>query len=479
MALLSAVACGALAQTPVPTPTPDKRGLGIESSGAKDNTQTGQQSREAKPELVLQTGYNNFFGATRLVFSPDGRLLATATFRSSTIKLWDTASGRELRNLSSGKQSGMGMSPAIAFSRDSRFIAAAAGENTVKVWEVISGREVQTLTSGEGGLASSIAGIYFIAFSSNDRLVTISDAIRVWDITSAKALSTIASDTLNTLALMGGEGGVALSLDGTQLARLSTASGDNKVQVWDLATSRELRAVNLPDKDLDSADMAFTADGHVLVAGIVDKRVKLWDVTSRANERELGSATQLLDSSNSVAMRGCYLSEGYTRQNLGRRERSRVAGSCLRLTVVSLPQRAASSLVSVTTGKSCHRRLRHADYPLGHRHREAITQAQRPHKHGLQGRLQRRRQPTFLWRPHALGSTHRPGIATHRRPNRPSCWVFPVLTVACSRRLRLTANTVSISRNAQRPQTAKPDASNQRDTLFSASASVRTESCWW
>ena len=53
---------------------------------------------------MLQTGYNNFFGATRLVFSPDGRLLATGTFRSSTIKLWETATGRELRNLSTGGQ---------------------------------------------------------------------------------------------------------------------------------------------------------------------------------------------------------------------------------------------------------------------------------------------------------------------------------------------------------------------------------------
>jgi WD40 repeat protein/uncharacterized caspase-like protein len=290
MVLLSTVTCVALAQTP--TPTPDKRGLGVESSGAANNAQTGSQTREAKPELVLQTGYNNFFGATRLVFSPDGRLLATGTFRSNTIKLWDTTTGRELRNLSSGKQSAMGMSPAIAFSRDGRFIAAAGGENTVKVWEVTSGREVQTLTSGEGGLASSIAGVYFIAFSSNDRLVTISDAIRVWDIPSARAVSTIATETLNALALMGGEGGITLSQDGTQLARLSTAEGGNKVQVWDLATGREVRALNLSDKDIHSADLAFTADLHVLVSGIVDKRVKLWDVTSRADERDLGLATR-------------------------------------------------------------------------------------------------------------------------------------------------------------------------------------------
>lgn len=277
-----------LAQTPSATPTPDQRGLGVESSSTVKSTEAGQQSREAKPELVLQTGYNNFFGATRLVFSPDGRLLATGTFRSSTIKLWDTATGRELRNLSSGRQSTMGMSPFIAFSRDSRFVAAAAGENSVKVWDVTSGREVQTLSSGEGGLASSLGGIYFIAFSSNDRLVTISDAVRVWDVTTARVLSTIAGDTLNALALMGGDGGAAVSRDGTQLARVST-DGENQVKFWDLATGRETRAEKLPDKQIENVTLEFAADGHLLVSGIVDKRVRLWDVTANSKERDLGS----------------------------------------------------------------------------------------------------------------------------------------------------------------------------------------------
>lgn len=311
MALLNAVACVALAQTPAPTPTADKRGLGVESSGAANGPQTGSQTREAKPELVLQTGYNNFFGATRLVFSPDGRLLATGTFRSNTIKLWDTATGRELRNLSSGKQSAMGMSPAIAFSRDGRFIAAAGGENTVKVWEVASGREVQTLTSGEGGLAS-VGGIYFIGFSSNNRLVTISDAVRVWDLATAQVISTMGAGGLNTLAMMGGEGGAVLSADGTQLARVSTGAED-KIQFLDLTSGRTTREVDLSDKDLSSVDMAFAPDGHLFLAGVIDKRMKLWDVTNRANERDLGATTQ--DSSPVRFSRDARLlamSDGYT-----------------------------------------------------------------------------------------------------------------------------------------------------------------------
>ncbi|HEY0432080.1 MAG TPA: caspase family protein, partial [Pyrinomonadaceae bacterium] len=319
MAVLLGAAAIGRAQTPAPTPTPDNRGLGIESGGTASGQQAGQQSREAKPELVLQTGYNNFFGATRLVFSPDGRLLATGTFRSNTIKLWETATGRELRNLSSGKQSTIGMSPAIAFSRDSRLIAAAAGENSVKVWDVTTGREVQTITSGDGGLAASLGGINFIGFSSNNRLVTISDAVRVWDLATGQAVSTLGAGGLNALALMGGEGGAALSADGAQLARVST-DPENKIQFWDLNSGRLTREVELSGNDLVGVDMAFAPDGRLFLAGVVDKRLKLWDVTtSRANEREVGTtgATGTTNQvSNSVRFsrdaRLLAMSDGYT-----------------------------------------------------------------------------------------------------------------------------------------------------------------------
>jgi WD40 repeat protein len=262
--LLLSSSIGAMAQNPTPTPQ-DNRGLGIDS-GASATSQTDQtKAKEAKPELVLQMGYNNFFGATRLVFSPDDRLLATGTFRSSTIRLWETATGRELRDLSTGGQSSMGMAPVVAFSPDSRFLAAAGANNSVKVWEVLTGREVQTLSGGTQASFMSALGVSFIAFSGDSRkLVTISDAIRIWDTTSWQATKSIETSSINPSGLAGGEGRIALGPDGNQLALVET--GGTKIKILDLSSGSTTRSIDLSHDQLDSIELSYTTDVRLVAA---------------------------------------------------------------------------------------------------------------------------------------------------------------------------------------------------------------------
>jgi WD40 repeat protein/uncharacterized caspase-like protein len=286
IACLLVFAAAVWAQTP--TPTPDQRGLGVQSSSTSAGSQAQPQDREAKPELVLQTGYNTFIGATHLVFSPDGRLLATATYRSSTIKLWETATGRELRNLSSGTQSVIGVSPVIAFSPDSRLVAAAAGDNSVKIWDVATGRELQTLAGSQGSVASSF-GVSFIAFTANSQIVTVGDAIRVWEVASGKELRSLGTTEFSVAGFSGGDVSVALSPDGNQLAKVDTESSPPTVKFLDVNSGRELRSINLPAKDFASVQVCFTSDGRVLVSGIVDKHLRLWDLNAKMNERDLGA----------------------------------------------------------------------------------------------------------------------------------------------------------------------------------------------
>ena len=295
-----------LAQNPAPTPT-DKRDLGLQPNQQPGSQTTQTKAKEAKPELVLQTGYNNFYGATRLAFSPDGRLLATSTFHTNTIKLWETATGRELRNLSGGGQNTSSMSPVFAFSPDSRLLAAAGGNNSVKVWEVANGREVQTLTGGQASFMNAF-GFTYIAFSADGKkLVAISDAVRVWDTSSWKETATLPMADINPSGMTGGVGG-ALSADGNQLARVN---GD-KIQFIDLVSGRETRSIDLPDKRMDSAELAFAADGHLLVAGINEKKLKVWDMTSKAERVQAPTQKEFSVIKFSADGRLIALGENYT-----------------------------------------------------------------------------------------------------------------------------------------------------------------------
>ena len=306
--ILLLIAIGTAAgQSPSPTPA-DNRGLGTQQSGPTSNAQTNQQAREAKPELVLQTGYNNIFGATRMVFSPDGRLLATSTYRSNTIKLWETATNRKLRDLSSSGQTVPAVAPAIAFSPDSRLIATSAADNSVKVWDVNSGREIQTL-AGQVTISAAL-GVYFIGFAAGNQLVTVSDAVHVWDVNSGRELRKIELSGPNSSAFSASGGVLAISPDGAQLALLDNDSEAHAI-VIDLSSGREVRRTKLSDRRIDTSSFAFAPDGRLLVAGVVEKRLKLWDVTSKKEQELVQTSKEYPQLSFSRDARLLALSDNY------------------------------------------------------------------------------------------------------------------------------------------------------------------------
>ena len=282
---------------PAPTPTPTTRG--------PVNAQ--QQKSGPRPELVLQTGYP-VGGAYGLTYSPDGRLLATTTFESNQIKLWDVATGRELRTLAIGGGTGglFGVSltgvTAVAFSRDGRLLAAGGRDNAITVWDTKTGRALHTLGGSAAG-TSALIGVIALAFSADARqLISFSDAVRAWDVTSGQMLRETPLDqaSFQGLALGGltGGAGLALSADGSQLALLT---GDNRkrvVKIYELASGREVRTVNAPDDFAACAQttLALTPDARLLGAcvtlesGEQNTKLKLWDLSARGQARVLAQS---------------------------------------------------------------------------------------------------------------------------------------------------------------------------------------------
>jgi WD40 repeat protein len=137
-------------------------------------------------------GHNDV--ASRVAFSPGGRLLASADF-SGIVKVWDVESGREQLSFQTG-HTGI---TSLAFSPDSRVLATGGSDPTIRLWDPGSGQLRHTLE----GHADWIPDL---DFNPTGRLLASGSAdgtIRIWDVESgaAVALLTAARDSADWLVV--------------------------------------------------------------------------------------------------------------------------------------------------------------------------------------------------------------------------------------------------------------------------------------
>jgi len=212
---------------------------------------------------------------TGMTLSPDGTTLAAI---GSDVKLYDVASGSELRTLprthiSTSAASGY----FLAFSPDGTTLAVVI-EQTVKLFEVASGNEVGTLVVKDGSA---------IAFSPDGRSLISGgwSSIKIWDVASGQEARSLGEGPNGAYRL-------ALSPDGTLLATAGT--GNNPIRIWELASGRVLQTLTGHKDTVDS--LAFSPDGKLLASASNDVTIKVWDVASGRELRSLTGHTRGVQS---------------------------------------------------------------------------------------------------------------------------------------------------------------------------------------
>jgi WD40 repeat protein len=213
--------------------------------------------------------------------SPDGRILATREPDFDTpIDIWDTASGKRLRQLRLPEMPGIYRA---VFSPDGKRLAVAesgAGE-TLRLWDVGSG-EHRVLTGHPRGPES-------LAFAAAGKLLATAEFRRVicWDAAKVEQLwrAEVAA------------GSLAFTPDGRMLITSPHPRG-RVWHCWDAATGKPAEGVKLPE-GYSYARFAVAPDGRTLVfaqpSGITgaDGRVRLWDLRAGKLLRTLPVAGQI------------------------------------------------------------------------------------------------------------------------------------------------------------------------------------------
>ena len=161
----------------------------------------------------------------------------------------------------------------VSFSPDGQWIASAGRDGQVGLWNVDDGKLVTTL-KGE------IGSFFGIAFSPDGSLLAaaggdanyqrdIPGKIMVWDLASRVLKLTITGHTKGVCS-------VAFDRKGE---RLTSASFDNTVRVWDVTDGRLIQQLTSNGSQV-GAYSTFSPDGKLLAVGLRSGPLTVWDATT-------------------------------------------------------------------------------------------------------------------------------------------------------------------------------------------------------
>jgi WD40 repeat protein len=264
--------------------------LAKEEAAEKPSSKGSQPPAVSKnaATIVLQFGHSGYI--TSVAFSPDGKYVLTGS-SDYTARLWDTASGNEIRTFNSPPPVRI---QSVSFSPTGKQMLTAGTDGKTRLWDVASGKQIaefagntpafspdgsQVLTCANRSTRLwDVAGVRVLRTFRGDRAVFSADGNRVltggsagntpaelWDATTGNRVRNFYS-LANTI-----EEPVAISPDGTHVF-----AGR---KVWDVA-SRNQRALPFPNNFRRITSAVFSPDSKQLVTGDNNKLARLWDVAS-------------------------------------------------------------------------------------------------------------------------------------------------------------------------------------------------------
>jgi WD40 repeat protein len=221
----------------------------------------------------LETGKERFRLASAvnvkaLVFSPDGRTLATAC-QEPTIRLWDTKSGQEKTSY----RGDIGKVKLLAFSPDGTTLASWSEQDSwssrILFWDMASGTQKEPLN-----LAIRLAGS--IGFSPDGQTLAVSrilpDGVDFWNLTT-RSKQSVGMGSADPLGGKGWVGAVCFCSDGRRMAFYQE---ETVVRLWDLDKQREQSVFEVANQ-AKFPTAALRADGKLAAIGEGNGILNLWN----------------------------------------------------------------------------------------------------------------------------------------------------------------------------------------------------------
>jgi WD40 repeat protein len=291
----------------------------------------GEPGEGGKDVQLVATLKGHAEPVASVAFSPDGKLLVTASF-DHTLKLWETASGKEVKTLA-GQQGHQKQVLCAAFSPDGHSLASGGSDNSLKIWDVPSTAPLKVLTNeqdvgavalspdgtkvataGKDGvikvyktsdyqplftLKGHAGGVRGLAFSANNQFLASNGddgTVRFWNAQNGQPV-----------VALGGHRGPANAVAWHPNNQNAYSVGeDGFLQFWQFPNPQQLPRSTPPHGGTVTA-LALSPDNNQVYSGSVDKSVRVSNFANGQPIRTLTGATSTItavDANNATVVGG-------------------------------------------------------------------------------------------------------------------------------------------------------------------------------
>ncbi len=207
-------------------------------------------------------GNNSSYYREGLAFTSDGKFLVVPSHLDKSVELFDVASGKLVRRLSSG----VAECRDVAISTRDQLVAAVGSNPVIKVWDLKTGEVIGEKFIGHEAEPREIK------FAPNDKEIAsgcLSGMVGIWNVSNG--------EPVRLLPPNGRWVGLDVSPDRTKIA---TSSHDNTVRLWDVPTGRQIFRLAGHGRLGSLYPVQFSPDGKRFLSFGPDGFLRVWDVVT-------------------------------------------------------------------------------------------------------------------------------------------------------------------------------------------------------